>query len=234
MTDGKLPVPRPDSPNPPHFALIAESVRTGCFLGVPSFRPSVASAALFNPWAYLFGPLFFFVCGLWRKGLVLSCVGIVCYLPLLFGTDNALARILLEEYAIPHLALIALGQLFVVLCCMGQHFYAALTAILFTALFLGSEPYVRSLDLGFCTALVWLNAPLVWQAMGRVALFFLLDRHWTAALVPCAAGVCFWFLGLPRLTEYAALPALAYPVFCGMMATWDLYRKRILHQTFWW
>lgn len=217
------------------FAPFASRAPAGRFLGVPFFRQPLPPAALFNPWAYLFGPLYFFAVGLWRKGLVLLAAGAFVFAPTLLPTEvSPLASILHEAYTpFPEL-LHALGLFFVILWCQGHRWSAALIGLSFLALFVGGGLRTPCLRFDYANAYVWLNAPLLWKALMQAETFSLLARRPVAALVFPLLGAGFWYLGLPLYLFLYTLPSILYPVFCGMMAPYDLYRRKALHETFWW
>lgn len=223
------------APQQARFDAVASGVLAGRFFGVPFFKPPVAPAALFNVWAYLFGPLFFLFAGLWRKGLVLLGIGALLYAPGLLPTDvSALASILAEEYGPYHQALRGLALLLVALACLGRNVFAVLAALLFAAVFIFGALDSRYLDLGFTSAYVWLNAGVIWKALFQLAVFALLGVRWGLLLAVPVAAVAFLYIGLPVDLPLHFFPAAAFPVFCGMMATFDLYRSDILGERFWW
>lgn len=217
------------------FALIASSACTGRFLGVPFFRPSLPAEALFNVWAFLLGPFAFFAFGLWRKGLVLLGAGAFIFVPTLLPTDvSPLASILREAYTPFPQALQALSLTFVALWCRGRRWWATLTGLAFAGLFIAGDLHVPPLDFKPGSGFVWLNAPMFWNALLQAEAFSLLAGRWAAALVFPLLGAAFWYGGVPLYLFLYALPAVFYPLFCGMMATYDLYRKKVLHEVFWW
>ncbi len=219
------------------FEAIASSTLAGRFFGVPFFRPSVSPALLFNVWAYLLGPFAFFLFGLWRKGIVLLAAGLFLYSPLILPTDtSALTDILIEAYTPYYQALQALALLFVPLFCLGRGFWALLAFLIFTAFFLYGAFHTEYLYLGsgLGTAYAWLNIGIVWKALFQAGLFSLLGRNWQALAVVLIDGIAIWYIGLPFNLSISTLPAAAFPVFCGMMATYDRYRKDVLRETFWW
>lgn len=216
------------------FAPFAARVPAGRFLGVPFFRPPLP-AAPFNPWAYLFGPLYFFAVGLWRKGLVLLAAGVLIFVPTLAPTETApLASILREAYAPFPEILHAIGLLFVILWCQGHRWAAVITGLSFLTAFVGGDVHVRYLRFDYGSAYAWLNAPILWKALVQAETFSLLAQRPVAALVFPLLGAGFWYLGLPLHLFLYTLPSLLYPVFCGMMADYDLYRRKALREVFWW
>lgn len=219
------------------FEAIASSALIGRFFGVPFFRPSVSSALLFNVWAYLLGPFAFFLFGLWRKGIVLLAVGLFLYAPLILPTGaSALTDILIEVYTPYYQALQGLALLFVLLFCLGRGFWALLAFLAFTAVFLYGSFHTERLYIGpaFGTAYAWLNMGIVWKALFQAGLFSLLGRCWPGLAAILIDGFAIWYIGLPLNLPVSVLPAAAFPVFCGMMATYDRYRKDVLRETFWW
>ena len=231
--------PATDGANAPpgnsRFEAIASSTLTGRFFGVPFFRPSVSPALLFNVWAYLLGPFAFFLFGLWRKGIVLLAVGLFLYAPLILPTDaSALTDILIEAYTPYYQALQALALLFVLLFCLGRGFWALLAFLTFAAVFLYGSFHTERLyiGLGFGTAYAWLNMSIIWKALFQAGLFSLLGRCWLGFAAILIDGLALWYVGLNL--PVSVLPAAAFPVFCGMMATYDRYRKDVLRETFWW
>ena len=205
------------------FHALETNRRTGRFLGVPFFDPPINPTLLFDPWAYLFGPLYFLGRGIWRKSLTLLLLGAVCYAPSLFPENAALRQALVEEYATPHLILTALSVLFTLLFCMGRRLTAVFTGILFAAVFIASQPMVA-----------YLNSSLIWTALGRVLLFSLLGKKTLLSAALAALSAALFVLGLPLTLGLSDLPSLAYPIFCGMAGTYDLYRTRRLGEKFWW
>lgn len=233
--------PATDGANAPpgnsRFEAIASSTLTGRFFGVPFFRPSVSPTQIFNVWAYLLGPFAFFLFGLWRKGIVLLAVGLFLYAPLILPTDaSALTDILIEAYTPYYQALQALALLFVLLFCLGRGFWALLAFLTFAAVFLYGSFHTERLyiGLGFGTAYAWLNMSIIWKALFQAGLFSLLGRCWLGLAVILIDGLALWYVGLPLNLPVSVLPAAAFPVFCGMMATYDRYRKDVLRETFWW
>ena len=219
------------------FEAIASSALIGRFFGVPFFRPSVSSALLFNVWAYLLGPFAFFLFGLWRKGIVLLAVGLFLYAPLILPTGaSALTDILIEVYTPYYQALQGLALLFVLLFCLGRGFWALLAFLTFTAVFLYGSFHTEHLYIGpaFGTAYAWLNMGIVWKALFQAGLFSLLGRCWPGLAAILIDGFAIWYIGPPLNLPVSILPAAAFPVFCGMMATYDRYRKDVLRETFWW
>ncbi len=223
-----------DSRSPRGFHELELSRHTGSLLGLPSFDPSIHPTVLFNPWAYLFGPLYFLVRGMWRKGLILAILWILCMIPTAFPEHIPLQQALFEEYAFPHLLLMALSTLFTLLFCTGHNLIALLTAGLFVVVLVGSQPFIVPLDMGNFSAFVWLNSVLLWTALGRTFLFSLLGKMPVMAIVTGGLGVALYLQGLPLALDPAEVPALAYPVICGMMGTYDLYRAKRLKKRFWW
>ena len=216
------------------FQEMGASRRTGSFLGIPSFDPPVSPTLLFNPWAYLFGPLYFLVQGMWRKGLSLALLWILCQVPSLFSEHIPLQQALIEEYAVPYLLLMALSALFTLLFCMGQQLASTISAALFGVLLAGSHAFINPLSLGNFSAFVWLNAGLLWTALGRVFLFSLLGKNLLMLAVTAGTGIVLYLLNFPLTLAMNELPSLAFPIFCGMMGSYDLYRAKCLKQKFWW
>ena len=216
------------------FHALETNRRTGRFLGVPFFDPPINPTLLFDPWAYLFGPLYFLGRGIWRKSLTLLLLGAVCYAPSLFPENAALRQALVEEYATPHLILTALSVLFTLLFCMGRRLTAVFTGILFAAVFIASQPMVAYLNMGTFSAFTWLNSSLIWTALGRGLLFSLLGKKTLLSAALAALSAALFVLGLPLTLGLSDLPSLAYPIFCGMAGTYDLYRTRRLGEKFWW
>ena len=215
--------PATDGTNAPpgnsRFEAIASSTLTGRFFGVPFFRPSVSPALLFNVWAYLLA------------------VGLFLYAPLILPTDaSALTDILIEAYTPYYQALQALALLFVLLFCLGRGFWALLAFLTFAAVFLYGSFHTERLyiGLGFGTAYAWLNMSIIWKALFQAGLFSLLGRCWLGFAAILIDGLALWYVGLPLNLPVSVLPAAAFPVFCGMMATYDRYRKDVLRETFWW
>lgn len=224
-------------PGNSRFDAIASSTLTGRFFGVPFFRPSVSAALLFNVWAYLLGPFAFFLFGLWRKGIVLLIVGLFLYAPLFLPTDaSVLTDILIETYTPYYQALQALALLFVLLFCLGRGFWALLVFLSFVAVFLYGAVHVEHLyfGVGFGTSYVWLTMNIVWKALFQTGIFSLFGRGWTGLTIILIEGAAIWYLGLPLNLPVSVLPAAVFPIFCGMMATYDRYRKDVLRETFWW
>lgn len=226
--------PAPEAAEGP-FAPFASRILRGRFLGVPFFRPPLSPAALFNPWAYLFGPFYFFAVGLWRKGLLLLAAGLFVFVPTLMPTEvTPLASILREEYAPFPEMLQALALLFVILWCQGHSRAAAITGLSFLAAFAGGDLRVTYLGFEYGSAYAWLNAPILWKALVQAETFSLLAQRPVAALAFPLLGLGFWYLGMPLYLFLYTLPSILYPVFCGMMANYDLYRHKALRETFWW
>ncbi len=228
------PAPASDSGR---FDALAASVLLRRFFGVPFFRPPVSSARLFDIWAYLLGPLAFLASGLWRKGLVLSGIALFLYAPLLLPSDvSALVAALVEAYTPYHQLLEGLSLIFVLLFCTGKPYAALLALLLFSAVFLYGALHTAPLYLGprHGLAYVWLSTGLIWQALFQASLAALLGLRLAALAVLLLVGAGLRFLGFPLDLPLAALPAAAFPVFCGMMATYDRYRKDVLHEIFWW
>lgn len=222
-------------PRDRRFAAIAAGVLTGRFFGVPFFNPPVSPTVLFNVWAYLLGPFFFLFAGLWRKGLILLVVGALLYAPGLLPSDvSALVSILVEEYTPYHQALQGLALLLVAFACTGRSVLSLLVALLFMALFVYGALATRYLDLGIASAYVWLNAGIIWKALFQLCLFALLGSRWSVLAAALLAAGAFFSVGLPVDLPLHVFPAAAFPVFCGMMATFDLYRKKLLGERFWW
>lgn len=216
-------------------APFASRALAGRFLGVPFFRPPLPSAALFNPWAYLFGPFYFFAVGLWRKGLVLLAAGAFIFAPTLAPTEvTPLILTLREAYAPFPEILQALAFLFVILWCRGHRRIAALTGLSFVVVFVGGAVHMPCLRFDYANAYEWLAAPILWKALIQAETFSLLAQRPVAALVFPLIGAGFWYLGLPLYLFLYTLPSILYPVFCGMMANYDLYRHKALRETFWW
>lgn len=90
------------------------------------------------------------------------------------------------------------------------------------------------IGLGFGTAYAWLNMSIIWKALFQAGLFSLLGRCWLGFAAILIDGLALWYVGLPLNLPVSVLPAAAFPVFCGMMATYDRYRKDVLRETFWW
>lgn len=216
------------------FQEMGASRRTGSFLGIPSFDPPVSPTVLFNPWAYLFGPLYFLVQGMWRKGLSLTLIWILCQIPSLFPEHIPLQQALIEEYAVPYLLLMALSALFTLLFCMGQQLASTISAALFGVILAGSHAFINPLSLGNFSAFIWLNAGLLWTALGRVFLFSLLGKNLLMLAVTGGTGILLYFFHFPLTIAMNELPSLAFPIFCGMMGSYDLYRAKCLKQKFWW
>lgn len=226
--------PAPEADEVP-FLPFASRAPAGRFLGVPFVHPPLSSPALFNPWAYLFGPFYFFAVGLWRKGLVLLTAGVFVFVPTLAPTEvTPLASILHEAYApFPEL-LQAIALLFVILWCRGHRWIAAITGLSLVAVFVGGAVHVPGLRFDYANAYEWLTAPILWKALMQVEIFSLLAQRPVAALVFLLLGGGFWYLGLPLHLFLYTLPSILYPVFCGMMANYDLYRHKALREVFWW
>ena len=93
---------------------------------------------------------------------------------------------------------------------------------------------LRYIGPGFGTAYAWLNMSIIWKALFQAGLFSLLGRCWLGLAVILIDGLALWYVGLPLNLPVSVLPAAAFPVFCGMMATYDRYRKDVLRETFWW
>ena len=222
-------------PRDRRFAAIAAGVLTGRFFGVPFFNPPVNPTVLFNVWAYLLGPFFFLFAGLWRKGLILLVIGALLYAPGLLPSDvSALVSILVEEYTPYHQALQGLALLLVAFACTGRSVLSLLVALLFMALFVYGALATRYLDLGIASAYVWLNAGIIWKALFQLCLFALLGSRWIVLAAALLAAGAFFSVGLPVDLPLHVFPAAAFPVFCGMMAAFDLYRKKLLGERFWW
>ena len=231
------PLPKPTAfrlGQPRGFRELESSSYTRSILGIPYFAPAIRPTILFNPWAYLFGPFYFLFRGMWRKGLSLAAVWILCQIPSLFQEHGPLQRALIEEYAIPHLILMILSSLFTLLFCMGYRLPAGFVAVLFVAVLAGSHLFIVPLDMDNVSAFVWLNTGLLWTALGRVFLFSLLGKNLCMTLAIGGLGLGLYCWGLPSSIAVNDLPALAYPVLCGMMGTYDLYRAKRLKKTFWW
>ena len=217
------------------FSILAQSIKSSEFLGIPFFSPSIRATRLFNVWAYLLGPFYYFFRGMWRKGLALTGLGLLCYLPLFLPTDSYyLRQLLVEEYAPFYTGLNVLSLLFVMLLCSGHGFTASLAAFVFFVCFGMGEMTAPILDLGYSSAFSWLHASIFWTALFRVALFYLLGRRALAFILSCCVGGCAFIFALPGLPPLQHVGLLAYPIWCGMMATYDFYRHKELSERFWW
>ncbi len=228
--------PRVPASEPP-FDALAASVLTGRFFGVPFFRPSIDAARLFDVWAYLLGPFAFFCFGLWRKGLLLLAVGLFLYAPLILPSDvSPLVSVLAEAYSPYGQMLEGLSLVFVLLFCLGRNRFAVCALAVFSAVFvygaLQAEPLYLGPEHGL--AYVWFAMGTVWKAFFQSALAAVLGLRFQALVLILLAGAGLRFLGFPLELPLASLPAAAFPVFCGMMATYDRYRKAVLGETFWW
>jgi hypothetical protein len=205
-----------------------------------SAKAAVSEAEIKLSHAYVTAPVAgfaFFLFGLWRKGIVLLAVGLFLYAPLILPTDaSALTDILIEAYTPYYQALQALALLFVLLFCLGRGFWALLAFLTFAAVFLYGSFHTERLyiGLGFGTAYAWLNMSIIWKALFQAGLFSLLGRCWLGFAAILIDGLALWYVGLPLNLPVSVLPAAAFPVFCGMMATYDRYRKDVLRETFWW
>ncbi|MFR1532276.1 MAG: hypothetical protein ACLSTO_00335 [Bilophila wadsworthia] len=60
---------------------------------------------------------------------------------------------------------------------------------------------------------------------------FFLGRCWLGFAAILIDGLALWYVGCLNL-PVPVLPAAAFPVFCGMMATYDRYRKDVLRRRF--
>ena len=63
------------------------------------------------------------------------------------------------------------------------------------------------------------------EALFQAGLFSLLGRCWLGFAAILIDGLALWYVGLPLNLPVSVLPAAAFPVFCGMMATYDRYRR---------
>ena len=177
------------------------------------------------------------VLGALAQAALLLAVGLFLYAPLILPTDaSALTDILIEAYTPYYQALQALALLFVLLFCLGRGFWALLAFLTFAAVFLYGSFHTERLyiGLGFGTAYAWLNMSIIWKALFQAGLFSLLGRCWLGFAAILIDGLALWYVGLPLNLPVSVLPAAAFPVFCGMMATYDRYRKDVLRETFWW
>ena len=225
----------PESPQKNLFRILDEYGPVKNFLGIPLYPSSLNCSLLFNPWAWLFGPFYYLFRGMWRKALSLLPLALCCQIVPLFHADDAVLRdILAEEYAVPYLSLMALSILFSLFYCMGRTVLAAATAVVVVALFMGGPYIVDPLDLGGFSAFAWLCSGPIWFAIGRVCLFSLLGRNWIVAAVLLAMCGGLLVTGMPIGFSCWEIPQLVFPVWCGMMGTWDRYRSRHLKQKFWW
>ncbi|MEG2004973.1 MAG: zinc-ribbon domain-containing protein [Bilophila sp.] len=217
------------------FSIIAASVCTSQRFGIARFKPPIRATTLFSAWAFLFGPLYFLCVGLWRKSLTLALLMAGTRLPLLMDSDTRqLLSFLNDAYGLFSVALNFLSVLFTLLFCLGHRFLASLVALVFVFVFIDGEMRLEHLDLGISSAFVWFNSGCVWESVCALGFFCLLDRRLVGTVCSLLSGLLLWQAGLPIATlPPVILPALL-TVLCGMMATYDRYRTRVLHQTFWW
>lgn len=217
------------------FSLIAASVCLSRTFGVPNFSPHIRATTLFNFWAFLLGPLYYLFTGMWRKAIVIALLMVPIRFFFYVDNDNApLRHFLSEEYGLFTLAVEILCIVFVLLYCLGRRFSAFLAATAFLGVFIFGEIHLGYLNLGISSAFAWFNSRFVWEALCSVGFFSLLARRPVDSACTLLVGLAFWQAGLPITTlPPEILPALL-AVLCGMMATYDRYRLRVLHKTFWW
>lgn len=167
---------------------------------------------------------------------MLPTVGSFLYALLTLPTDaSILTDILIEAYTPYYQALQALALLFVLLFCLRRGFWALLAFLIFVAVFLYGSFHTERLyiGLGFGTAYAWLDVSIIWRALFQAGLSSLLGRCQLGFAAILIDGLALWYVGLPLDLPVPVLPAAAFPVFCGMMATYDRYRKDVLRETFW-
>ena len=188
---------------------------------------------LFNAWAFVFGPLYYFCFGLWRKGLILLALFI---LPLFSPDDGAaLARILGAEYAGTGTLFAAAGLLFSVLLYSGRTVAALITAALTLGAALYVHPRLPYLDLGVSSGFIWLLSRSIWPVIGATLFFYALTRNVPAVLSTLLAAAVFYKIGFPP--QGVSIPLLLSDmirVLPGLMATRDRFRRVILRKKFWW
>lgn len=224
-------VTRTDRP----FSLIATSVCLSRTLGIPRFNPPIRATTLFSIWAFLLGPIYYLFAGMWRKAIVVAVLMVPIRFSFYFDNDNAqLLHFLSEEYGLFTLALEILSIIFALLYCLGRRFSAFLAATAFLGLFVFGEVHLDYLNLGVGSAFTWLNSRFVWEALCTVGVFSLLSRSPVSSACTLLIGLSFWQAGLPIATLPPVVLPVLLAVFCGMMATYDRYRARVLRKKFWW
>lgn len=215
---------------------IASGHCSRCFPGIPVCHPSISASLLFSGWAFLFGPFYYLLTGMWRKGLTLgSLYFLSVFIPLGTTSDAvALFSILSEEYIWPSLALEILGLAGIVLFCSGYRELALGIALVFGMVFFYVSMTVRPLQIDTLSAFVWLSSSTIWLALLRLGFFSLFARREMWLLLIILAGIGFWRLGLPPATLPDMLPSAFLSMLAGSMGVYDRYRSRILKETFWW
>ncbi len=190
-------------------------------------------AALFSPWAFLFGPFWYLWRGLWRKALLLLPLWVV---PALLPDDgHALAGIAAGAQPGTEAAVYGTGLAFLLLLFSGRRVAALFTALVGLAGLLYGEIHFPYLDFGVSSAFMWLAARQVWPLPAACALYYGLTRRPVGVLVSLAAVPALLQFGLPA--EGLCLPLIAdaaIRTLVGLSAVRDAFRREIRGETFWW
>ncbi|MDD6088207.1 MAG: hypothetical protein PUB69_02675 [Desulfovibrionaceae bacterium] len=239
------PPQNPQKSKPGRFDWMEEYHFVRSRMGVPEFNPPMPPHRLFNLPAALFGPLYYIImapwAGMWRKILPVCLIWILCHIPTILSemwivNEKSLIRDFQKTYE-PHYAFIVLLTIFAALLfCKGRWILCALSVVLSAGvIYTGYDRFADQLiPMDRLDSFLWLCSIPIFEAILSVTFFLIFIRNQLSVPFGIICAVFFFYTGLPMDLLFTSIPGAALSILFGLMASWDNYRGRVLHQKFWW
>lgn len=194
------------------------------FLGLPSFIPPIPEPDLFNPLAYLFGSIYYLYKGIWRKALLLLALNI----PNIF-----------QSFPIIHPPTTSLEILSSLCLVLGNVILCIAIFLQYTEIIIGLIALLIPIFIYYCFLSINNNVSVIatisfWSTLTSLFIFFLLRKKNKQLVLILLVGIIGWMLGIsPQTLSWSFFAVLPYTI-AGIMGKYDIYRSKVLHETFYW
>lgn len=208
-----------------YFHLFNNRVVTPSYsLGLPSFTPPIPDSTLFNPLAYLFGSIYYLYKDIWRKALILLALNV----PAIFQPLPIIQPLTTPLEIISSICLVV-GCF--ILCMM---IFLQYTEVIIGLIILLLPIFIYYCFLSTNQHISTIATISFWSTLTSLFIFFLLRKKSKQLVLILLIGIIGWMVGIsPQTLLWSFFTVLPYTL-AGIMGKYDVYRSKVLHETFYW
>lgn len=200
------------------------AVTPSYFLGLPSFTPPISDSTLFNPLSYLFGSIYYLYKGIWRKALILLALNT----PTIFQPLPIILPLTTPLEIISSICLV-----------VGCFILCMMIFLQYTEVIIGLIILLLPIFIYYCFFSINQHISIIatisfWSTLTSLFIFFLLRKKNKQLVLILLIGIIGWMAGIsPQTLLWSFFTVLPYTL-AGIMSKYDVYRSKVLHETFYW